>query len=317
MSTQQASEKIFNGVLDKMLEAGIIAPINHSEVKCCGATTWAKKAHEGTGLILEELQCRVNNECVAAGIPSVFKDLPLRNLEQPDTAPEETQTKWWVFQDFAELNKVTKVPPMPQGDIWAKQQCLSGHQWVNTFDFAAGFYACEISPEDQPYICFYVKGKGYFCYQRMPFGLTGAPSTFAEMTAQALGNLVGTLFELFVDDGGMAGDNFTEVLANIRTLLTRVREKKLSLSAAKSKFFMAEAVFAGERVGPTGIKPDLTKLTAIVDWKQPMNLQNLTAFTGLTGYFRPLIKGYAVLAQPLTDLARGLDLPKGKGKAAY
>jgi hypothetical protein len=32
----------------------------------------------------------------------------------------------------------------------------------------------------------------------MPFGLTGAPSTFAEMTAQALGNLVGALFELFV-----------------------------------------------------------------------------------------------------------------------
>jgi hypothetical protein len=206
---------------------------------------------------------------------------------------------------------------MPQGDIRAKQQRLSGHRWVNTFDFAAGFYACEISPEDQPYVCFYVEGRGYFCYKRMPFGLTGAPSTFAEMTAQALGDLVGILFELFVDDGGMAGDDFTETLANIRTLLTRVREKGLSLSAAKSKFFMTEAVFAGARVGPTGIKPDLTKLTAIVDWKRPTDLQNLAAFTGLTGYFRSLIKGYAALAQPLTDLARGLDLPKGKGKAAY
>jgi hypothetical protein len=64
----------------------------------------------------------------------------------------------------------------------------------------------------------------------MPFGLTGAPSTFAEMTAQALGDLVGILFELFVDDGGMAGDDFTKTLANIRTLLTRVREKGLSHS---------------------------------------------------------------------------------------
>jgi hypothetical protein len=52
------------------------------------------------------------------------------------------------------------------------------------------------------------------------------------MTAQALGDLVGILFELFVDDGGMAGDDFTKTLANIRTLLTRVREKGLSLSAA-------------------------------------------------------------------------------------
>jgi hypothetical protein len=70
-------------------------------------------------------------------------------------------------------------------------------------------------------------------------------------------------------------------------------------------------------VRPEGIKPDLTKLTAIADWKRPTNLQNLSAFTGLTGYFRSLVKGYAALAQPLTDLKRSLNLPIGKGKAAY
>jgi hypothetical protein len=57
-------KEYFNGVLDKMLEAGTIAPINHSEVKCCGATTLAKKAHEGTGLNIEELQHQVNNKCM-------------------------------------------------------------------------------------------------------------------------------------------------------------------------------------------------------------------------------------------------------------
>ena len=37
----------------------------------------------------------------------------------------------------------------------------------------------------------------------------------------------------------------------------------------------------------------------------------------MTGYFRPLIKGYATIAQPLTDMARKLELPKFRGKAAY
>jgi hypothetical protein len=87
-----------------------------------------------------------------------------------------------------------------------------------------------------------VYGSELLSYVRMLFGLMGAPSTFAEMTAQALGDLVGILFELFINDGGMAGDDFTETLANIRTLLTRVMEKGLSLSAAKSSFFMTEAV---------------------------------------------------------------------------
>jgi hypothetical protein len=309
--------EFFNGVLDKMLAAGIVRPINHQDVKCCGATTLAKKAHEGSGLTLNTLKHRTNEECVEAGFPSAFQDLP--PLEETDQKPDtpQIQNKWRVCQDFAELNQVTKVPPMPQGDIRRKQQNLSGHRWITVFDFANGFYACEIKPEDQPYICFYVEGRGYFAYQRMPFGLTGAPSTFGGMTADALGDLIGTLIELFVDDGGLAGDDFETMLGNTKQLLQRISDKGLSLSAAKSRFFVTEATFAGGRVGPDGIKPDLTKLTAIADWKRPTDLQNLGSFLGLTGYFRPLIKGYASIAQPLTDLARNLELPKLKGKAAY
>ena len=72
---------------------------------------------------------------------------------------------------------------MPQGDIRAKQQRLSGHRWVSGFDFAAGFYAVMMDPESRPYTAFYVEGRGYYRYLRMPFGLTGAPSTFGTVTA--------------------------------------------------------------------------------------------------------------------------------------
>jgi len=65
---------------------------------------------------------------------------------------------------------------------------------------------------------------------------------------------------------------------------------------------MSEVNFIGRRIGREGIKPDLTKLTAIADWKQHKDLQNLGAFLGLTGYFRSLIQGYVTITQPLTDL---------------
>ena len=310
-------KEFFNGVIEKMLAADIIRPIAHQDVKCCAATTLAKKAHEGHGHTLDTLKHLVNDECVTAGYPSAFEHLPPKEETYQTNDAPEGQNKWRVCQDFAELNRVTKVPPMPQGDIRLKQQKLSGHRWVTVFDFASGFYACEIDPEDQAYVCFYVEGRGYFAYKRMPFGLTGAPSNFGELTARSLGDLIGTLLELFVDDGGLAGDDFETMLENTRKLLQRISETGLSLSASKSKFFMTEASFAGGRVGPEGIKPDLTKLTAIANWKKPEDLQKLGSFLGLTGYFRPLIKGYASIAQPLTDLARNLEVPKSKGKAAY
>ena len=185
---------------------------------------------------------------------------------------------------------------MPQGDICLKQQHLCSHRWVSTFDFASGFYACPIPEEQQPYIYFYVEGREYFSYKWMPFGLMGAPSTFAEMTVNTLGDLVGTLFELFVDDGSMARDIFETALMNIWTLFVCIQEKNLSLSAAKSSFFMTESTFAGAQVRLSGIKSDLTKLTAVVDWKTPHDLQNLGTFLGLTSYFHSLIKGYSEIA---------------------
>jgi hypothetical protein len=150
-------KEFFNCVLDKMLTGGIIWPIAHQDVKCCGATTLAKKVHEGGGLSLNTLKHRVDDECVAAGFPPAFQELPPRDNTIPDPNPPPAQNKWRVCQGFADLNQVTKVPPMPQGDIHLKQQNLSGHQWITVFDFANGFYACEIKPEDQPYICFMLK----------------------------------------------------------------------------------------------------------------------------------------------------------------
>lgn len=308
--------------IDEMLEAGVIAPCDPADVKCVSPITLAQKAHDGGGLSLEELQHRVNDLCVAAGMEPMA-DLPPR----PAPVPAEDAggrrdaakpAKWRICQNFAQINKVTQVAPMPQGDIRAKQQALCGHRWICSFDFASGFYAVTVAEESRPYTAFYVEGRGYFWCIKMPFGLTGAPSTFAKLTADHLHDLLsdGTM-ELFVDDGATAGDDFDALLARLRWIFVRVRERGLSLSAAKSEFFVTETVFAGATVGPKGVTPDLAKLTAIVDWEQPLNALILASFLGVTGYFRDLIKGYARIEGPLRDLLKAAEPPRNCSKAVY
>ena len=63
--------------IDTMLEAGVIEACKPEDVKCISATTLAQKTHQGKGLQLEELQHRVNDECVAHGMDARF-DLPPR-----------------------------------------------------------------------------------------------------------------------------------------------------------------------------------------------------------------------------------------------
>ena len=305
-----------HGKVKEMLAAGIIEPIHPRDVRAVAPTVLAKKTHDGLGLPMDELKHLLNDQCVEHGMPSI-PDLPPRPAPV-DTDDTASGTKWRICQDFGEINKVTQIAPMPQGDIRAKQQRLSGHRYIHVFDFAAGFYAIAIDPDSQPYIVFYVEGWGYFKYLRLPFGVTGGPSEFAQLTGQRLHDLTADgIIELFVDDGGSASDTFEEGIWKLRKLLERVRQEKLSLSPSKLRLFMTEAVFAGATVGPNGVSPDMSKLTAIVNWSQPQDVSHLEGFLGLAGYFRDLVKGYSTLEKPLRDILRAVDVPKGVGKQTY
>ena len=205
----------FSKALDVMLEAGICELIEAKDVKCVSPITLAAKAHSTGGLTIDELCQRLNQECEQIGIDQPFigpqpASLVSHNSTDPGTAPQ----KFRVCTNYKKLNEVTHVLLMPQGDICTKQQAVSGHCWISLFDFAAGFYTVEIAEESQPYTAFYVENHGYFVYRRMPFGLTGAPSCFNEVTAKALHGLVGTVLQLFVDDGAMAGNVLADKLEN-------------------------------------------------------------------------------------------------------
>lgn len=208
--------------IDELLKAGVIKACSPTDVKCIAPTVLAKKAHEGGGLPMEKLMEKLNKECEKVGIERMFPDAGIEEDTQGQAQDNKPQ-KWRICQNFKEVNKVTKIAPMPQGDIRAKQQALSGHKWYSFFDFASGFYAVEVAQESKPYTAFYIEGRGYFWYKKMPFGLTGAPSTFAEMTGNHLHELVAdSTIQLFVDDGATATNTFEDMLKNVRRILERV-----------------------------------------------------------------------------------------------
>ena len=312
----EGQKEWFNNILDDMEKSYVIQKVPADFIKNLSSTNLAPKEAGKTGLTRTEVLRQVNRECEKNGLPPFWEqiaddsepnhDAILEAAE--DEKPSTPKTKWRVCHAFNALNKATQVPPFPAGDLRAKQEFAAGHRWASVIDFAAGYYAVPLDDESVPYVAFYVEGRGYYVYLRMPFGLTGAPTTFCEMVAIALDDMIGRELVNWMDDICLPGDVFETKLSHLDKFFTRCCLKNLSLSPSKTKLFFTEVLFAGARVGPLGIRPNLDKVGALVNWPTPETVQQLMGFLGLANYFRRLISNYARIAAPLSDLTRDIKI---------
>src|SRR6266481_7917103 len=111
------------------------------------------------------------------------------------------------LQAFHAVNAATQIPAFPSGDLKEKQQKIAGKHWVSVIDLAASYYAIKMDKAAVPYTAFYIEGKGYFMYLQMLFGLMGVPTTFCEMVAKALEDMIDDELVVWMDDIGIVDDD--------------------------------------------------------------------------------------------------------------
>ncbi|KAG8478562.1 hypothetical protein CXB51_028470 [Gossypium anomalum] len=88
-------------------------------------------------------------------------------------------------------------------------------------------------------------------------------------------------------------------LTNIPAIL---RDKQLYAKFSKCEFWLREISFLGHVVSTSGIRVDPSKISTILDWKPPRNVTEVWSFLGLVGYYRQLVKGFSMIATPMTKL---------------
>ena len=73
---------------------------------------------------------------------------------------------------------------------------------------------------------------------------------------------------------------------------------------SKCDFWLKEVSFLGHIVSTEGIKVDLVKIKAVMNWKPPRNVPEVRSFLGLAGYYRRFVQGFSVITSSLTGLLR-------------
>ncbi|KAA3483692.1 DNA/RNA polymerases superfamily protein [Gossypium australe] len=199
--------------------------------------------------------------------------------------------------DYRQLNKVTikNKYPLPRIDDLFDQ--LKGASVFSKIDLRSGYYQLRVRDSDVPKTAFRTR-YGHYEFLVMPFGLTNAPAAFMDLMNRFLDQFV----VVFIDDILIYSKNETEYAEHLRLVLQTLRDQRLYAKFSKCEFWMNEVNFLGHVVSVSGIRVDPNKIAAILDWKPPKNVSEIRSFLGLAGYYRRFVKGFSVIATPLTRL---------------
>ena len=115
-------------------------------------------------------------------------DMLNRGIIQPSTSPwaspiilvkKKDGTDRFVV-DCRRFNSVTRKDSYPLPRIDDALDALNGTKYFSSLDLTAGFWQVTMEPESREHIAFITYG-GLYEFLVMPFGLTGAPSTYQRL----------------------------------------------------------------------------------------------------------------------------------------
>ena len=205
--------------------------------------------------------------------------------------------------DYRELNKVTIQNRYPLPRIDDLFDRLRGATCFSKIDLRSGYHQLRIREEDIPKTAF-VTRHGSFEFLVLPFGLTNAPAVFMDLMNRIFEEFVDHFVIVFIDDILVYSASAVEHEEHLRMVLETLRRHQLYPKFSKCEFWLQEVKFLGYVVSASGVAVDPSKVEAMLDWKLPTTVTEVSSFMGLAGYYRRFIQDFSKIATPLTKLTR-------------
>lgn len=250
----------------------------------------------------------VHREEVHKQIQEMLNSNIIRHSNSPYSAPiwivpkkddASGTKKWRLVIDYRKLNEKTIDDKYPIPNIDEILDKLGRSMYFSTLDLAKGFHQVEIDESDVHKTAFSVEG-GHYEFLRMPFGLKTAPATFQRLMNNILGDLLGKVCLVYLDDIIVFSTSLEEHINSLRLVFNRLMEANLKIQIDKCEFLRRETNFLGHVVNQNGVKPNPKKVECIVNYPIPRTQKQIKQFLGLSGYYRKFIQNYSMIARPMT-----------------
>ena len=197
--------------------------------------------------------------------------------------------------DFRKLNSFCPDDCFPIPLIDDLMLSLRGCRYFTSLDLTSGYYQVELEESSKEKTAFVLDGQ-LLEFNRLPFGLKGAPPLFQRMMQIVLS---GTGVLPYIDDVVVASVDFEQHVSSVQTVLERFREHNLKLKPSKCSFAATEIKYLGFLVSGEGLKPDPDKVSSLHKMPAPTTHKEIERLCGFINYLSRFIPNLANLLEPI------------------
>ena len=121
----------------------------------------------------------------------------------------------------------------------------------------------------------------------------------------------------FFDDIFIYIKIWKEHLHHLEEVLKNLDDKYLFAKMSKCEFGLKNILYLSHFIGQDGMKVDMEKIKAIIEWPHSKNFTELRGFIGICTYYRKFVKWFSQLTLPLIDLIKKYALKWHEGDQKY
>ena len=203
--------------------------------------------------------------------------------------------------DPRDLNKAIKREHYKLKTIEEIVSRQSGNQVFSVLDANSAFWQIRLDDESKDFTTFNTPF-GRYRFMRLPFGLNSSAEVFAKRFSQAFEDIPGV--ESYMDELLIGGKSVEEHDQRLVAVLERARQKGIKLKPSKCSLRAEEVKFVGHVITKNGLKPDQSKIEAILNMPVPQCTKDLERFLGMINYLGKFIPQLSEITAPLRELLK-------------
>jgi transposase InsO family protein len=264
---------------------------------------WAKLKNRKPRLQSRQKQSEIEKQISQMLRLKIIKPSDALLCSQVLLAPKPNN-KWRFCVDYRELNSCSQAHSWPLPNIRHTLSRLGEHkaEIFGVMDMTSGFNQAPLAEISKIYTAF-TSWAGNYQYDRVPFGLKGAPSYYQQqIQSEVLRGLMYKICEAYIDDIITFGKTQDEFCTNLEKILQRFQLFNITVNPDKCRFGMDNIEYVGHTINRLGMSFTDEKRESVAEFPLPEYPRQLHQFIGLTNYFRDHVNMHSDLAKPLTKM---------------